>query len=213
MADVTMLAPAGHDVLVDAPEELYMTEEEFVAWAGEDVRAEFVDGKAEVLMAGNEDHERVGGFLFALLTIFVQQRDVGHVFFSNFMVRLRRGLRRVPDIHYIEKSRLDQIHRTEVEGYSDLMVEIVSDDSVDRDRRAKFREYQEAGVREYWIVDPGYHRLDIFVLNDNHEFEPLSPDGDIYRSRVLEGFWIRRDWLWQRPMPSVIDAARELAII
>jgi Uma2 family endonuclease len=216
MADVMTMTRPERDVRWDTEEELqelHMTEEEFLAWMDEDVRAEFVDGKVEILMAGNEDHEDIGGFLFTLMNLFVQQKGVGHVFFNNFMVRLRRGLRRIPDIHFIEKSRLDQIHRTEVEGYSDLIVEIVSDDSVDRDRREKFHDYQAAGVREYWIVDPVHRRLDIYVLNDNHKFEPLSLDGNIYRSRVLGGFWLRPEWLWQRPLPNVVDIAREIGII
>ncbi len=39
-------------------------------------------------------------------------------------------------------------------GMADLVIEVVSDDSVARDRADKFYEYQTAGIQEYWIIDP-----------------------------------------------------------
>ena len=49
-------------------------------------------------------------------------------------------------------------------GAADLCVEVVSPESVTRDCREKLTEYEQAGVREYWLIDPfrtqaRFHRL------------------------------------------------------
>jgi hypothetical protein len=85
---------------------------------------------------------------------------------------------------------------------------IREDDSVKCDRRDKYREYQAAGVREYWVIDPreGQHRADFFCLDIPSATE--APERAQYRrfateedervvSQVLPGFWLRPAWLWQ----------------
>lgn len=77
-------------------------------------------------------------------------------------------------------------------GGADLVIELVSDDSVGRDRVAKLAEYEAAGVAEYWLFDPrpGKQRADFFLLADGR-FRPaaLDPAGR-FRSRALPGFWL-----------------------
>jgi len=207
--DISLDKSFLHDPLLN----LRMNEDEFVAWADEDVRAEFVDGEVDVLMSESDEHANVGLFLVTLMNIFISQRGLGRLFHDNFMVRLRTGLRRVPDIHFVSQERVGLIRPTEVDGAPDLVVEIVSEDSVDRDRRRKFREYEEGGVREYWIIDPGYRRVEVYVLSSEDVFERLSAQDGVQCSQVLEGFWVRPDWLWQRPLPNVVEIAKEIGII
>jgi len=46
------------------------------------------------------------------------------------------------------------ITNSEVDSVSNLVVEIVSPDSVERDWRMKYLEYEQAGINEYWVIDP-----------------------------------------------------------
>jgi Uma2 family endonuclease len=85
-------------------------------------------------------------------------------------------------------------------GAPDLIIEIVSKDSVGRDRRDKFKEYREAGVREYWIIDsrPNKQRADFFYLDEDGQYELFATEDDErVESHVLPGFWLRPEWLWQ----------------
>ncbi len=41
---------------------------------------------------------------------------------------------------------------------------------------------------------------------------PVEAD-EIYRSQVVEGFWLKVDWLWQEPLPLELDVLRELKVI
>lgn len=54
-------------------------------------------------------------------------------------------------------------------GVTDLAVEIISPTSAFKDREVKRREYQRAGVAEYWIVDPVEKTVEIFQAHDNYD--------------------------------------------
>ncbi len=128
------------------------------------------------------------------------------------MVRPREGLRRVPDLLFISNQRLPALKETVLQGGPDLAVEVISRGSRKRDRVEKFAEYQAAGVGEYWIIDPKTVSLDAYALGAEGRYEPLPIEDGILRSRVVAGFWIRVEWLWQRPFPSTLQVLRELGI-
>ncbi|MBI3361316.1 MAG: Uma2 family endonuclease [Chloroflexi bacterium] len=87
----------------------------------------------------------------------------------------------------------------------DLAIEVISDDSVSRDLDDKFIEYQEAGVPEYWVIDPRPRRKRaLFYQADEqglYQLIPVGRDG-IYRSKAVPGFWLRVEWLWGDELPD-----------
>ena len=189
-----------------------MTEEEFEAWCDEDVKAEYVDGEVIVHSPVSTRHSDVVLFLAGLMRVIVQQHDLGRVLGPELQVRLRPGLRRVPDLLFVAKERADMIQPTLVEGAPDLIVEIVSPDSVERDWREKYLEYQAAGVGEYWVVDLEYQRLAVYRLGEQGRYQAVLAEEGVYRSQILPGFWLRAEWLWQEPLPSELDVAREMGL-
>ncbi|MDW8065650.1 MAG: Uma2 family endonuclease, partial [Anaerolineae bacterium] len=73
-----------------------------------------------------------------------------------------------------------------------------------RDRGEKFYEYQEAGIPEYWLIDPHRQWAEFYQLDDQGRFQYAPPDTEgIYRSKAIPGFWIQVNWLWQDPHPPV----------
>jgi len=90
----------------------------------------------------------------------------------------------------------------------------VSPESAGRDRGEKFYEYEAGGVREYWIIDPQRKRAEWCRLQEDGAYNVIAPDADgIYRSQVLAGLWMREPWLWQRPLPKLLDVLREWGLI
>jgi len=190
-----------------------VTEEEFEAWCDEDVKAEYVDGEVIVHSPLSTRHSDAVWFIGYLLKTIVQQHDLGRVLGPEVQVRLRPGLRRVPDLLFVAKARADRIQPTLIEGAPDLIVEIVSPDSVERDWREKYLEYQTAGVGEYWVVDLEYQRMAAYWLDEQGHYQAAPVEEGVYRSQVLPGFWLRAEWLWQEPLPNELDVAREMGLL
>jgi Uma2 family endonuclease len=107
---------------------------------------------------------------------------------------------------FVATANLWRMGSRQLDGPADLVVEVISDDSVARDRDEKFFEYQQAGVHEYWIIDPrpGRMRADFYVLDAQGRYQavPLGAD-NIYHSTVLPNFWLNTDWLWQEEADSL----------
>lgn len=201
---------APRTTTVEAPPEearrLRMTYEEFLAWTDEDVHAEWEGGEVIIFMPPKTRHQDIATFLVTLLRTFVDFFHLGKVLTAPFEMKVDpESPAREPDILFVAQENLERLTEDRLTGPADLIVEMVSDDSVSRDRVRKFREYQEAGVREYWIVDPrpGREQADFWVLDEqgNYRQAPVGDDG-IYRSAVLPGFWLRADWLWAEALPD-----------
>ncbi len=193
---------------------LQMTYAEFLAWADEDVHAEWVNGEVIIHMPPKERHQDIVGFLHALLRFFVDFFSLGKVLTAPFEVKLSpEGPAREPDILFVARENLARLTEDRLMGPADLIVELIPEDSVTRDRAEKFYEYQEAGVREYWIIDsrPGKERADFWVLDNRGRYRPI-PIGDdgIYRSTVVPGFWLRVDWLWAEMVPDPLLTFAEI---
>lgn len=85
---------------------------------------------------------------------------------------------------------LSKITERGCEGAPDLVVEVVSKSSVTRDLHEKYSIYEQAGVKEYWVVYPTEKTLIVFHLNQQGKYEPTKPltQGDVVQSKVLSGF-------------------------
>ena len=124
------------------------------------------------------------------------------------LVRERRG--REPGLFFVAKSRLDCLHPSFFDGPGDLVIEIVSPESVPRDTGDKFAEYQSGGVLEYWLIDPPSQQSSFFQRDANGLFQRVALNADgIYYSTGLPGIWVREEWFWQTPTPSMSAMRKE----
>lgn len=193
---------------------LRMSYEEFLAYVDEDMHAEWVDGEVIVHMPPKDRHQDVVRFLLTLFSLFVDFFHLGKVRPAPFEMKLTpTGPSREPDILFVAQEHRERLTEERLEGAADLVVEVVSDDSVMRDRVRKFTEYQAAGVREYWLIDsrPGHGQADFYVLDEQGKFQAVPVSGDsIYRSTVLPGFWLRVDWLGAEELPDPLLTFAEI---
>lgn len=188
-----------------------MTEQEFIDWCDSDTWAEWVNGEVVLLSPVNTQHARFLSFFIEFFRSFVSRYDLGEVFNEPFQVRFPKlRTRRSPDLIFISSSRLEFLKEQHFEGAPDLALEIVSPQSQSRDRREKFIEYQSAGVREYWIVDPLSKSVEAYALKGK-TFQLIEEKNGIITSGVLPRFYIKPAWLWQDKLPKVPDLLKEMS--
>lgn len=220
IASLVLRKPTDEDALLRIAEELNgrpvpglrMTESEFVDWWDEDVNAEWVDGEVVLMPPVSLEQADLFGWLLCIVSGYVEHHDLGKVLGLEFSIRLARQRRwRVPDLLVILKQRLHLLRPTCFEGAPDIAFEIVSPDSVVRDWRDKYQEYQSAGVREYWVIDPTTRRAEAYTLA-RRKYALLPETGGRIMSKVLGGFYLRPGWFWSSPLPRVGTVLRELGV-
>ncbi len=82
-------------------------------------------------------------------------------------------------------------------GAPDLVVEILSPGNSKKERKDKFELYEEAGVREYWLVEPSEDSVLIYVLDENERFIGLQPATEIAQSVVFPELKVDLEKLFQ----------------
>jgi len=210
-----MLAPINLDERFEHEIKLPMTQEEFLAWEDEDIHAEWVNGEATIFMPATARHQLIASFMNLLLGLYVHLFELGEILTAPYSMRATpTGSVREPDLLFIKKENLGRMQRMFLDGPADLVVEIISETSVTRDRADKFYEYQDAGVPEYLIVDsrPGKGRIDYYALDEEGSYQPIVADEQgRYHSHVLKGFWFRKEWLFQEELPDPLKTLMQIA--
>ena len=186
-----------------------MTWEEFLAWAPSEGQAEWVDGEGIAYVSNSMPHVRVVRFLGALLDLFVRVFALGEVFSENALLRLpSRPSGRMPDVFVVDRDALDRVRDQWFEGPALLAVEVISEESVERDLREKRDEYERAGIREYVILDarPGRQDFTYLRLDAEGRYQPVAPDEQgRFHSEVLPGVWLDPRWFRQEALPDAED--------
>ena len=169
---------------------------DYLKWTIEE-RFEIIKGKLFKMSPGpNTWHQIITGDLFNQLYNFLKGRQCW-VFVAPFDVRLPRKSKADKDITTVVQPDVcvvcdpDKIDRKGCIGAPDIVVEVLSPGSNEKDIRNKYEVYEEAGVKEYWVVSPQDKTFFIYTLA-NGKFVPsrLMASGDIIHSNVLPGFTI-----------------------
>ncbi|MCP4356744.1 MAG: Uma2 family endonuclease [Chloroflexi bacterium] len=200
----------------EAPQRLKISYEEYLDFATTSQIVEWVDGEAITYMPPIFEHQSIAGFLFSLLNTFVRQFELGEMIVAPFEVKLwPDGPSREPDIIYISQNNLQNLTDKRFVGAPDLLVEVISPGSVTEDRVRKFTEYEQAGVLEYWLIDPRQRQkqVDCYVLGEDGEFHDAAVGEDgRYHAAILPHFWFQIDWLWQEKLPNPQLALAEILL-
>lgn len=169
------------------------TYDDYVLLPDNGMRYEVLEGDLYMTPAPSSRHQRAVAKLHGRLWEHLQRQPLGEAFLSPIDVILANLASPVqPDLLFIATDRLDIVTETTIEGAPDLVVEVLSPGSSLHDRRTKFRLYAQAGVREYWLIDPHERVIEIYVLR-GQAYAPLGTFGpdDSTRSEVLSELSVR----------------------
>ena len=179
-----------------------LTYEEFLEWDGENQHVEWVDGEIIPMAPIGDVHQDIGGWLICLLSLHNQAHHLGTIRYEPFQMKTGPDLPgRSPDIFFVAKRNSSRLKKTYMDGPADLVVEIISPGSGSVDRGEKYFEYEEGGVREYWLIDPRRKQAEFYQLGRDKRFHLMPVTDGVFRSAVMKGVWLEVDWLWQNPLP------------
>jgi len=153
---------------------------------------EFTDGSIEVLPMPTSRHQTILLLLYERFKTAVQPTG-GKVLVAPLRLRLRPGKFREPDILLL-RSAGDPRYQDAFWLGADLVVEVVSPDRPERDTEEKVRDYAEAGIPEYWIVNPLNETITVLALEE----QAYALHGIFHRdqraiSKLLDEFGIQVD--------------------
>ncbi len=179
--------------------------------------AEFVDDEVIKPMSVTQRHDFLIGFLRAILTFYTEAKNLGRICGEPYQMKMVLSGKikgREPDIFFVKTENLVRIGEKFFDGAADLVIEVISPESVMRDTQDKFEEYETAGVKEYWIIDPTRRTANFYDLEENGKYKLRYPSAeDVFESRVIEGLWIKTDWLWQKELPNLIDILKNWKLV
>jgi Uma2 family endonuclease len=172
-----------------AKEDPYYTYADYLAW-DETERYEIIDGEAYMLATPSRLHQEISGNFFYAVRSFLEGKPC-KIYAAPFSVRLFPAEDQSdetvvePDITVVcDSSKLDD---RGCNGAPDLVIEITSPSSTRHDWIVKFNKYREAGVREYWIVDPEERVVSVYVLRDGQYMAVNYDDTAAVTITVLPG--------------------------
>jgi Uma2 family endonuclease len=201
IVEALLSAYGGEIIAKNVSEEEYMEQyaEQFCEW---------VNGVVIKMSPIHIDHDAFFRFLIRLFEAYFVLKPVGQFVVAPFVMRMSAKSRREPDLQIILNRHLDRLKPTYVDGAADICIEIVSPGSIEIDYGKKFKEYEQAGVGEYWIFDPIRQDALFYRRNDQGVFQRYNEDTEgNYATALLPQFVLHIPTLWRDPLPNVVEVA------
>ena len=155
----------------------------------DDERYELLDGELVMVPAPRTTHQSVALDLAAAINSHAKKRFLGRAFIAPTDVVLSDTTVLQPDILFVSAERAHIITEANVQGAPDLVVEVLSPSTAERDTTTKRALYYRHGVREFWLVDTDAKTVAV-LLRGRSDFESVGQYslGDTLTSPALEGF-------------------------
>jgi len=188
----------GREQLVEEPDpSLTYSYADYMQWKFKE-RLELFRGKIYKMGAPNTLHQVVAGNLYGEMRNYLKGKSC-QVFIAPFDIRLPIKNKKKdneittvvqPDVCIVcDPSKVDE---RGVCGAPDLVIEILSPGNSQKEVRNKYELYEEAGVKEYWVISPTEQNLVVFLLNAEGKFgnAKMYTNGDKLETAVVPGFSI-----------------------
>ena len=177
------------------------TQKEFKRWLDErpasDINHyELLHGRIVMSLPAGWPHGSVESNVHTPLATFVRTNRLGLVLGSSAGYDLPSGDTVEPDVSFISKARLAAGPAPQPDKFvrivPNLVVEILSPATAQKDRTEKKAIYEENGVEEYWIVDTKRREVTVYTLAGKRFGRgKVYITRDTLRSRVLDGLTLR----------------------
>lgn len=210
MVEHTITLP--NELLSDTIIAIDVSEHDYMEHYSED-HHEWVGGVVLKMSPVSFQHDEITGYLRELFRAYFAIKAGGVVKSDPFVMRLTlkdKVTRRQPDLQVILQDSFDSLKDTYTDGAADICIEVVSSTSSATDYGNKFTEYEQAGVKEYWIIDPLRKSATFYCLSDENLYQQQAIADESYQTPLLSGLKIHVPTLWQTPLPDIIQTVKSV---
>ena len=131
-----------------------LTYQDYLLFPEDGNRHEILDGEHYVSAAPSPRHQRVVVQMTWWIESYLRQHRLGRLYVAPIDVLLDRHDVVQPDLLFISNASMKILTEKNVQGAPDLVVEVLSESTRNRDEGIKLERYELLGVQEYWVVDP-----------------------------------------------------------
>ena len=175
-----------------------VTFEEFRQFPVDGKRYELLHGELHVTPAPATRHQFTVQNLAVSLGLHVVKNNLGEVLTAPLDVRLGEDTVFEPDLVFISNACAGIIQENWIEGAPDLVVEVLSPSTAAYERARKLLIYAEAGVPNFWFLDPQAKTVEVLKLQGNKYFVDTILAGDqVLTCDLFPG--------WQLPLRDLFD--------
>ena len=186
---------SGDDGVTGARAGVKLTYDDFLLFPDDGKRHELIDGEHYVTASPNTKHQRVSGNLFWLIRSYLEEHQIGRIFYAPFDVVFSHFDVVEPDLLYMSNARAAEILTAQhVKGSPHLVIEIGSPSTRGRDETIKRRLYERTAVDEYWVVDPDVDLVRVYRRTRDRFARPMELSleaGDVLTTPLLPGIELK----------------------
>lgn len=164
-----------------------LTYDDLLAWPDDQMRHELIEGEHFISPSPRVRHQRIAARLYSALERWNAEAGAGEVLFAPADVIFSPVNVVVPDLLFVSTARAGIVGEKNIQGAPDLLIEILSPATRERDLGAKLRLYRRFGVREYWTVDPDGNTVTLHRLEVPESAPRVLAAGETLTSAVLAG--------------------------
>jgi Uma2 family endonuclease len=203
-ATLPLTTPTGTIIAVNVSEDAFLRDYMDGAY-------EWIAGTVYRMSPVTSRHNALTTYLTILLSAYLEQRPVAALRTAPFVMRTDNALRE-PDLMLVLADNPHPLTATAMRGPADLVIEVVSQESSARDYGDKRIEYEAAGVREYWLIDPLREQMTVHDLYHSDQYATRLPT-DTHTTPLLPNFRLTVPTLWQATLPgpaAIVQAVAEM---
>ena len=179
-----------NDAMMPAGSGVKLTYDDFLLFPDDGKRHELIDGEHYVTPSPNMRHQQISINLTLMIGGWLEAHPHGRLFYAPLDVVFSKFDVLEPDILYVSNERAHVLTKPNVQGAPDLVIEIGSPGTRQRDETIKRRLYERSDVLEYWIVDPDIEVVRVYRRNGDRFAKPVELSreaGEVLTTSLLPG--------------------------
>jgi Uma2 family endonuclease len=188
----------------------YVSAEEYLEKYAHDF-FEWDNGELIKMSPASNQHNNLLKYLTSLFGAYFELQPIGMFQIAPFLMQVEKiGLKREPDLLIILNDNPGEFTETAMIGPADICIEIVSEESIERDYGTKFKLYEKAGVKEYWLLDYLRTGVHFYRLNEEGLYIRQPTSDGFYETTLLPGLRIEIATLWAQPLPGPLAIGKAI---